>query len=149
MNRLIRKAIGSGAALMLIAGLGASSLMPVASARSRPHDAAQADSVAYAALPREARHTVDLIRSGGPFPYARKDGTVFSNREGRLPRQARGYYHEYTVPTPGASTRGARRVIAGAGATGDARTSGEYWYTDDHYATFRRVVELPPSESSR
>lgn len=87
-------------------------------------------------LPPEARTTLDRIRRGGPFPYA-KDGTVFGNREGRLPRRPRGYYSEYTVRTPGARDRGARRIIAG----GDPIASGEYWYTDDHYQTFQRIRE--------
>jgi len=83
-------------------------------------------------LPREARETLALIRQGGPFPY-RKDGIVFGNRERRLPVQSNGYYREYTVPTPGARDRGARRIIAGG--------SGEYYYTGDHYNTFRRIRE--------
>ena len=96
--------------------------------------------VAVAELPKEARDTLALIRKGGPFPY-RKDGTTFGNFEKRLPPRARGYYREYTVPTPGARDRGARRIVAGRGAAGDARTSGEYYYTDDHYRTFRRIRE--------
>lgn len=87
-------------------------------------------------LPREARDTLALIRAGGPFPY-RKDGTVFGNRERLLPRRDRGYYTEYTVRTPGSRDRGARRIVAG----GDPRTSGEYWYTEDHYRSFRRIRE--------
>jgi ribonuclease T1 len=87
-------------------------------------------------LPREARETLALIRADGPFPHA-KDGTVFGNRERLLPRQPRGYYTEYTVRTPGSRDRGARRIVAG----GDPRASGEYWYTDDHYASFRRIRE--------
>ena len=83
-------------------------------------------------LPKEARATLALIRKGGPYPYA-KDGAVFGNREGHLPKQKRGYYREYTVKTPGERTRGARRIIAGAG--------GELFYTDDHYNHFRRVRE--------
>lgn len=83
-------------------------------------------------LPREARETIALIHKGGPFPYAR-DGAVFGNREGLLPKQKRGYYREYTVKTPGERTRGARRIIAGAGS--------EFYYTDDHYNHFRRVRE--------
>jgi len=83
-------------------------------------------------LPREARDTLALIKQGGPFPYKR-DGVVFGNRERRLPSQPRGYYREYTVPTPGARDRGARRIIAG--------TPGEYYYTEDHYNTFLRIRE--------
>jgi ribonuclease T1 len=98
------------------------------------------DSVAVAQLPPEARHTLTLIRQNGPFPYP-KDGTVFGNRERRLPQKTRGYYREYTVITPGARNRGARRIIAGQGPNGNTATSGEYWYTADHYSTFRRIRE--------
>jgi ribonuclease T1 len=88
--------------------------------------------IALAQLPPEARETVDLVRKGGPYPYAR-DGVVFRNRENQLPREKRGYYREFTVKTPGERTRGARRIIAGKG--------GELYYTDDHYAHFRRIRE--------
>ena len=83
-------------------------------------------------LPPEARETLLLIKKGGPFPY-KQDNTVFSNYEGLLPKQPSGYYHEYTIITPGASNRGARRIIAGI--------AGEYYYTADHYASFKRIVE--------
>jgi ribonuclease T1 len=96
--------------------------------------------VAIAELPREARETLALIRRGGPFPY-RKDGTTFRNREGHLPAMPRGYYTEYTVRTPWERDRGARRIIAGRGTNADPATSGEYYYTDDHYNTFRRIRE--------
>jgi ribonuclease T1 len=86
--------------------------------------------VATADLPREARDTLALIKRGGPFPY-RKDGDRFNNRERLLPSKPRAYYREYTVPTPGARDRGARRIVAGQG--------GEYYYTDDHYSSFRRI----------
>ncbi|MEU4037648.1 ribonuclease domain-containing protein [Streptomyces collinus] len=82
-------------------------------------------------LPAEARHTLALIDRGGPFPYAR-DGIVFGNLERLLPGHPRGYYHEYTVPTPGAHDRGARRLVTGQG--------GEIYYTDDHYNSFRAVL---------
>jgi ribonuclease T1 len=88
--------------------------------------------VAIADLPPEARSTLALIRKGGPFPY-RNDGMTFGNRERRLPQREHGYYREYTVPTPGASDRGARRIVAGRNA--------EYYYTDDHYDSFRRIRE--------
>jgi ribonuclease T1 len=102
--------------------------------------ASPAKEIALAELPVEARQTLELIRKGGNFPY-RQDGAVFGNRERHLPQQARGYYREYTVKTPGSRDRGARRIVAGAGQTGDVRSSGEYWYTDDHYNSFRRIVE--------
>jgi ribonuclease T1 len=92
--------------------------------------------VAVLELPLEARKTEQLIRSGGPFPYAR-DGTVFGNRERLLPRQPRGYYREYTVPTPGSRNRGARRIVCG----GPQPVAPEAcYYTADHYASFRRIV---------
>lgn len=96
--------------------------------------------VALADLPHEARDTLALIRKGGPFPY-RKDGTTFGNRECHLPRQPRGYYTEYTVRTPWERDRGARRIVAGRGTHGDPASSGEYYYTDDHYNSFRRIRE--------
>ncbi|MGB0127088.1 MAG: ribonuclease domain-containing protein [Rhodocyclaceae bacterium] len=91
-------------------------------------------------LPPEAALTLQRIKQGGPFPY-RKDGSVFQNRERRLPERASGYYREYTVPTPNSPDRGARRIVAGQGATGDVRTSGEYYFTGDHYRIFRRIKE--------
>jgi ribonuclease T1 len=88
-------------------------------------------------LPAEARKTEQLIRSGGPFPYA-KDGVVFGNRERILPREKRGYYREYTVKTPGSRDRGARRIVCG----GDKPTAPEAcYYTADHYASFKRIVQ--------
>lgn len=98
------------------------------------------DAVAVEALPQEARDTLWRIKRGGPFPY-RKDGTTFQNRERRLPPRPRGYYREYTVPTPYAADRGARRIIAGQGTTADVGTSQEYYYTGDHYRSFRRIEE--------
>ncbi|WP_299539039.1 ribonuclease [uncultured Streptomyces sp.] len=93
--------------------------------------AAAVGSVCYTDLPSQAHDTLDLIGSGGPFPYS-QDGTVFQNREGVLPSRSTGYYHEYTVITPGSSTRGARRIV-----TGDA--AEEDYYTADHYESFDLV----------
>ena len=86
--------------------------------------------VAVADLPAQARDTLALIDHGGPFPY-RQDGTVFGNLERRLPDRPRGYYREYTVPTPGSNDRGVRRLVVGAG--------GDVYYTADHYGSFRQV----------
>jgi ribonuclease T1 len=83
-------------------------------------------------LPPEARTTLHLVKSGGPFPYS-KDGAIFNNFEGLLPKQPAGYYHEYTVITPGSADRGARRIIAGA--------TNKYYYTDDHYISFKLIEE--------
>ena len=99
------------------------------------------DTVAVGALPPEGRQTLQLIKQGGPFPHKKKDGSTFGNFEKRLPIQPRGYYREYTVPTPGLSHRGPRRIVAGRGSCGDVRCSGEYYYTADHYKTFRRIIE--------
>jgi ribonuclease T1 len=92
--------------------------------------------VHVAELPRQGRETYELIRQGGPFPYD-KDGTVFGNRERLLPIEKRGYYREYTVKTPGSRDRGARRIVCG----GPARTPLACYYTADHYASFRKIVE--------
>jgi ribonuclease T1 len=86
-------------------------------------------------LPAEAQQTLRLIAAGGPFPYDR-DGTTFQNRERRLPAQPPGYYREYTVPTPGSSDRGARRIVSGG------NPPVEFFYTDDHYRSFR-PLEVP------
>lgn len=94
------------------------------------------DAISIAELPKEAQITLVLIKQAGPFPYD-KDGVVFGNYEVRLPKQKRGYYHEYTVKTPRARNRGARRIISG----GEPRTSGEYYYTDDHYESFKKIRE--------
>ncbi|MCX5587970.1 ribonuclease domain-containing protein [Streptomyces erythrochromogenes] len=83
------------------------------------------------ALPRQAQDVLALIDKGGPYPY-RQDGTAFGNFEKVLPRQKRGYYHEFTVRTPGERDRGARRIVTGEG--------GEFYYTDDHYQTFKAVL---------
>jgi ribonuclease T1 len=133
------------AVLLLGRGSGTAEPAPGTSARSastatkpaatRPtRDPASGLAVVDAAdLPSEARRTLGLIDRGGPFPYA-QDGTVFGNVEGVLPRQSRGWYHEYTVRTPGESDRGPRRIVTGG--TGAGRT---YFWTDDHYATFSRI----------
>jgi ribonuclease T1 len=92
--------------------------------------------VALNDLPHEAQKTITLIRQDGPFPYA-KDGATFRNYEGVLPKRKHGYYHEFTVKTVGKRNRSARRVVVG----GEPRTSREYYYTDNHYATFKRIKE--------
>jgi ribonuclease T1 len=97
----------------------------------------QRSTVPFGALPDEAKNTSNLIRRGGPFPY-RQDGVPFGNRERSLPAQQRGYYREYTVPTPHAHDRGARRIVCG----GREPTSPDAcYYTNDHYATFRLIVQ--------
>jgi guanyl-specific ribonuclease Sa len=88
--------------------------------------------VALSSLPKEATTTYDLIQTGGPFPYPKNDGVVFQNREKILPACSSSYYHEYTVPTPGSSDRGARRMVTG--------NAGEYFYSGDHYASFKVVT---------
>ena len=119
-------------AWLAAAALGLAALALPALAQRGPAPAPAAGEVRVGELPREAKATLALIRKGGPFPYA-KDGAVFGNREGHLPKQKRGYYREYTVKTPGERTRGGRRIVAGA--------SGELFYTDDHYNHFRRIRE--------
>lgn len=84
-------------------------------------------------LPSQARDTLALIARGGPFPH-RQDGAVFGNREHLLPQRPRGYYHEYTVETPGSRDRGARRIVTGG------NPPDVYYYTDDHYRSFRKFT---------
>jgi ribonuclease T1 len=97
---------------------------------------AEAATVPVTQLPRQGRETYELIRQGGPFPYD-KDGAVFGNRERQLPTEARGYYREYTVATPGSRDRGARRIVCG----GPPRAPHACYYTADHSACFRWMVE--------
>ena len=117
-------------------GSGQSAEPPTAGA-SRPAILPSTDSVSglptvrLADLPPEAAATVTLIAAGGPFPY-RQDGAVFENREGILPDRPSGSYHEYTVPTPGSSDRGARRIVTGA--------DGEMYWTADHYDSFSWIA---------
>ncbi len=121
------------AALVATAAVTALVVEPGAVARGPEPGASEV----RAALPPEASDTQRLIRAGGPFPYA-KDGSVFGNRERLLPSQARGYYREYTVPTPGSRDRGARRIVCG----GQPATAPEAcYYTDDHYASFRLIAQ--------
>ncbi|MEU6296895.1 ribonuclease domain-containing protein [Streptomyces erythrochromogenes] len=120
-------AVASGTAELSTAPSGAASAAPdAAPGWARGMALVRAD-----ALPREARDVLALIDRGGPYPY-RQDGTVFGNFEKVLPRQKRGYYHEFTVRTPGSRDRGARRIVTGEG--------GEFYYTDDHYQTFKAVL---------
>ncbi|QNP69373.1 ribonuclease [Streptomyces roseirectus] len=116
--RITRVGVAAAALSALLVG-GAVTATPAAAA---------VGSICYSDLPSQAYTTLRLIDQGGPFPYS-QDGVVFQNREGVLPSQSRGYYHEYTVITPGSSTRGARRIVTG-------QQSQEDYYTSDHYATF-------------
>jgi len=126
-------ALCAAAASPAIAGRGPGSDQVALGERPQDaRDAASIPEVSISRLPDEARKTLALIRQGGPFPY-RQDGSTFGNREKRLPLKARGYYREYTVPTSGARDRAARRIVAGR--------DGEYYYTDDHYNSFRRIRE--------
>ncbi len=135
---LLTRFAGLAAIVALLAGTAA--FLAPSSAGAFSFFQASGDTIAIASLPSEAQKTLALIKAGGPFPYA-KDGTVFGNYERVLPKKKRGYYTEYTVVTPGLKNRGPKRIVAGKGSTGDPATSGEYWYTADHYKSFRRIVE--------
>jgi ribonuclease T1 len=117
--------IGALVALMSALLVGGTAVIPANAA------ATAVGSICHSALPSQAYDTLDLIESGGPFPYS-QDGVVFQNREGVLPAQSTGYYHEYTVITPGSSTRGARRIVTG-------EEYQEDYYTSDHYVTFKLI----------
>ncbi len=94
-------------------------------------------SVAVQGLPPQGREVMNQIRQGGPFRYE-KDGTVFGNRERLLPSGKRGYYREYTVPTPGLGHRGAKRIVCGGF---EPRAPDACYYTEDHYSSFRLIVQ--------
>ncbi|WP_369392933.1 ribonuclease domain-containing protein [Streptomyces sp. CG1] len=117
-----------GAAAALLSALLVGGTVSATTANAAPDSVG---SICYNALPSQAHDTLDLIAQGGPYPYS-QDGTVFTNKEGVLPSQSSGYYHEYTVITPGAPTRGARRIVTG-------EQSQEDYYTSDHYATFNLI----------
>ncbi|MGW7088089.1 ribonuclease domain-containing protein [Streptomyces sp. NPDC054871] len=127
LTRFVPRALAALLVCLAVLGTGCSS----GSSTSAPAWAHGMPTVQAGRLPAEARRTLRLIDDGGPFPYA-KDGSVFGNFEGELPKQRRGHYREYTVPTPGERDRGARRIVTGSG--------GETYYTDDHYASFKAVL---------
>jgi ribonuclease T1 len=123
------------AALIVVSLLG--NVVPGAFARETAAATDQAQgTIAVAQLPPEAVNTLNLIAAGGPYPYE-KDGIVFGNRERLLTPHKRGYYHEYTVPTPRARNRGARRIVCG----GPSGRTDNCYYSDDHYTSFKRIVE--------
>ncbi len=117
--------------LFLATTLGSPSLVHARSEGSENRVA-----ISVSELPSQGRDTYQLILRGGPFPFD-KDGTVFGNRERLLPANRRGYYREYTVRTPGSHDRGARRIVCG----GQPRTPVACYYTADHYASFRKIVD--------
>jgi ribonuclease T1 len=116
--------------LLIVAAIGFS-----ATYSKEPLPRVYSDTLEIGALPVQARETYQLIHQGGPFPFE-KDGVVFGNRERLLPLKTRGYYREYTVKTPGASNRGARRIVCG----GAPKAPDACYYTADHYASFRKIV---------
>ncbi|TGA99361.1 ribonuclease [Streptomyces sp. MZ04] len=121
------------AAALLVGGPVAVSAnaAPAPAPASASYSIAAVGDICYSALPSQAHDTLDLIEAGGPYPYP-QDGTVFQNREGVLPSQSSGYYHEYTVKTPGSPDRGARRIVTG-------EENQEDYYTADHYESFDLV----------
>ncbi|AIP02975.1 ribonuclease [Burkholderia pseudomallei] len=134
-------ALASVFAIVAMGNIGATpgSLVSAAYAREAATvdgAAAQVDTIPASRLPREAATTLSLIAAGGPYPYG-KDGAVFGNYERILPKMRRGYYHEYTVPTPRARNRGARRIVCG----GPLRRVDNCYYTSDHYNSFKRIVD--------
>lgn len=135
---MLRKS-GAGwrlAAAVVLAALGAG-FSPTGVEAKGPVPEAEVSTISVASLPEQGRHMVRLIYQGGPFRYD-KDGSVFGNRERILPAKSRGYYREYTVRTPGERSRGARRIVCGGFVP---TTPDACYYTDDHYASFRRIAQ--------
>ncbi|MEY2947114.1 MAG: hypothetical protein RL084_511 [Pseudomonadota bacterium] len=126
------------AALAVGLAFFAGSCTNLVQAKSRP-DAVISAPIALQDLPKEGQDTYQLIRQGGPFRYE-KDGVVFGNREKQLPAAKRGFYREYTVKTPGESSRGARRIVCGGE---EPRLPKQCFYTQDHYTSFREIVMTP------
>jgi ribonuclease T1 len=120
------------AAMLLIAAFGACFAMPRAAAKT----SYAVEDIRIGALPAEAREALARIDAGAALSYER-DGVVFGNREGLLPAKPRGYYHEYTVKTPGVRTRGSRRIVCG----GAVRSTTECYYSNDHYRSFKRITQ--------
>lgn len=136
MQRWIKKTWGSACSLFSL-GVMAIALTATPQAQAKgPADGATSSNIALADLPKQGRETYALILAGGPFAYD-KDGTVFGNREKQLPAQKRGFYREYTVKTPYARNRGAKRIVCG----GSQPVKPEVcYYTEDHYASFKRIA---------
>ena len=134
LSWLARSGASAVTTALLLSGLAGSAQAKEAAPITTPALA----EIQLSELPAQAQETHRLVLAGGPFPYA-KDGVVFGNRERLLPRKARSFYREYTVKTPGARNRGARRLICG----GTPPTAPEVcYYTDDHYASFKRIRAL-------
>lgn len=125
-------ALASVCAMFVVAPGGTGGLIGTAYA----WDMSGIGAVPVSQLPAEAQQALQRIAAGGPYPYA-KDGVVFGNYERILPWHRRGYYHEYTVPTPYGRNRGARRIVCG----GPLQQVNECYYSDDHYSSFRHIVE--------
>lgn len=134
---MIRRSFSALAATLLMAAIGISASTPASARDTAPTKTKSANTILVSELPKEGRTTLDLIRKGGPFPHAAKDGSIFSNREGILPKEKRGHYREYTVATPGARNRGAKRIVCGGPPKDFAKQT--CYFTDDHYATFKKI----------
>lgn len=136
MLRSLRYCLLFIATLWLLSAHGEQNIHQVSSRyyqnNSSHNVSSEVTTISVAQLPPEGRAVLKAIKQGGPFEYDR-DGVVFGNRERVLPKQQRGYYHEYTVKPPGAHNRGTRRIISGE--------VNEYYYTADHYKTFARIKE--------
>ncbi len=136
--RVAQQAVARQHWLVLLMGFILMVCTNMVQARS-PQEVHSQPSLLVSEMPREGQKTYQLILEGGPFPYE-KDGTVFGNRERLLPRHARGFYREYTVRTPGARNRGARRIVCGGQEPTRPKAC---YYTEDRYASFRLIVDKP------
>lgn len=124
-------------ASLVVAGIGTVLVQARSPQNPTVFPGSAATSISVRELPLQGQEVLAQIRGGGPFRYE-KDGTVFGNRERLLPGQKRGYYREYTVPTPGLSHRGARRIVCGGL---QIRQPDACFYTADHYTSFRLIVQ--------
>jgi ribonuclease T1 len=136
MSRFLRQLVQAATLGVVLLG-GSLGPVDIAQARETAPQSSELTTVALTRLPAEAQQTHRRILDGGPFPFPSKDGSIFGNRERQLPREIRGYYREYTVPTPQSRDRGARRIVCGGN---QPRSPDVCYYTQDHYASFRRIA---------
>jgi len=137
MGLKVTAAVSTAVSTAISTAVVAATFASAATLVQAKESAAASQTVTLAQLPAQAQATYGLIRAGGPFPYA-KDGVTFGNRERLLPIQSRGFYREYTVPTPRSHNRGARRIVCGGEPPTQPRAC---YYTGDHYASFSRIVD--------
>jgi RHS repeat-associated protein len=119
--------------------------MPRRAASTSPPVQHAPGSLPYKNLVPEAKTVLEQIRTGAPTRYPKHDAVDYFNLNGYLPQSKKGNrYLEYTVPDPGSTDRGPRRlVLGGLSSTGPKNV----YYTGDHYVTFKKVIFSDPMDA--